>query len=92
MKQRAAPKDRSTPRAKTVHNPRDIAARIQWAVEAGEAEDFGAALDVLRDLLDELAPTDPRSSCPACGLAMWPGQIPRHVSVVHGVDPYAKAA
>lgn len=91
MKRRTAPEDRST-RTPRVFDRRDVAARVEWAIDAGEAGDVGAALDVLRDLLEELVPAQLPSKCPECGLPMWPGQLPRHLSVVHGIDPYAKAA
>ena len=92
MKRRTAPEGRSTQRPRSVPGKADIVARLIWVAEALEAGDIGAAQAVLLDLLDELRPSDQRPRCPECGLRMWPGELPKHVSVVHLVDPYGVAA
>jgi len=92
MKRRTAPKGRPTTRAPRVPEARDIVARIEFALEAIESGDHGVAHAVLRDLVDELPAADSRARCPECGLRMWPGQLPKHRSITHLVDPFASAA
>ena len=70
----------------------NLAARIVALREAVEADDAVLALDVVRDLERDLVPVVPTGGCPECGLRMWPGQLPRHLSVVHGVDALRRAA
>ena len=65
---------------------RELRARLLFLAEAIEAGDYGLALDIARDLLDELGGVvRPSSSCPECGLEMWPGELPAHRSNVHHV-------
>ncbi len=81
-----------TTRARTIPDRADILARLIHVSEALEDGDVGMARAIVLDLLDELRPVRPSGSCPECGLRMWPGEVARHVSVVHGVDPFARAA
>ena len=72
---------------------REIRERLVVLVECLEDGDTGTAATIGLDLLDDLGgAVRPSSSCPECGLPMWPGQLPKHRSVVHGVDPWAAAA
>lgn len=71
----------------------DLRARLVFLSECLEDGDYPTATAIVLDLLDELGgPACPSGACPVCGLAMWPGQIPGHLSVVHHVDPAERAA
>jgi hypothetical protein len=70
----------------------NVAARIVSVREALEDGAVGHALDLVRDLERELPTSSPSGSCPECGFRMWPGQLAKHLSVVHAIDAYGRAA
>jgi hypothetical protein len=57
--------------------------RLDEALEDGDLE---LARAIARTMQDGDPPSAPSGRCIVCGLRLWPGALPKHLSVVHGVD------